>query len=64
MRWFSEEDASYTAPWGRADCRHRTVLSDEGVEGSVYGSQIIRGFVGIDLNREAAPDVEILIKFE
>jgi IS5 family transposase len=31
-------------------------LSDEGIEDAIYDSQAIRGFVGIDLSRESAPD--------
>lgn len=38
-------------------------LSDEGMEYAIYDSQAIRGFVGIDLNREAAPDVTTLLEF-
>jgi transposase, IS5 family len=38
-------------------------LSDEGIEDAVYDSQAIRGFVGIDLAREAAPDATTLLKF-
>lgn len=38
-------------------------LSDEGVEDAIYDSQAIRGFVGIDLSREAAPDATTLLKF-
>jgi len=38
-------------------------LSDEGTEDAIYDSQAIRGFVGIDLNREAAPDAITLLKF-
>ncbi len=38
-------------------------LSDEGTEDAVYDSQAIRRFVGIDLNREAAPDATTLLKF-
>jgi IS5 family transposase len=38
-------------------------LSDEGTEDAIYDSQAIRGFVGIDLNREAAPDATTLLKF-
>jgi len=30
-------------------------LSDERIEDALYDSQAIRRFVGIDLNREAAP---------
>jgi len=38
-------------------------LSDEGVEDAIYDSQAIRGFVGMDLAREAAPDATTLLKF-
>lgn len=38
-------------------------LSDEGVEDTLYDSQAIRRFVGIDLAREAAPDATTLLKF-
>ncbi|WP_394808914.1 IS5 family transposase, partial [Nitrosomonas sp.] len=38
-------------------------FSDEGTEDAVYNSQAIRRFVGIDLNREAAPDATTLLKF-
>jgi IS5 family transposase len=38
-------------------------LSDEGAEDAIYDSQAIRGFVGIDLSREAAPDATTLLKF-
>lgn len=38
-------------------------FSDEGMEDAVYDSQAIRGFVGIDLNVEAAPDATTLLKF-
>lgn len=38
-------------------------LSDEGIEDVIYDSQAIRGFVGIDLNRESAPDATTLLKF-
>jgi IS5 family transposase len=38
-------------------------LSDEGVEDAIYDSQAIRGFVGVDLSREAAPDATTLLKF-
>lgn len=38
-------------------------LSDEGTEDAIYDSQAIRGFVGIDLAREAAPDATTLLKF-
>lgn len=38
-------------------------LSDEAAEDAIYDSQAIRRFVGIDLNREAAPDATTLLKF-
>lgn len=38
-------------------------LSDEGTEDAIYDSQAIRAFIGIDLNREAAPDATTLLKF-
>lgn len=38
-------------------------LSDEGIEDAIYDSQAIRNFVGIDLNRESAPDATTLLKF-
>ena len=38
-------------------------LSDEGIEDAVYDSQAIRRFIGVDLNREAAPDATTLLKF-
>ena len=38
-------------------------LSDEGIEDAIYDSQAIRGFVGIELNRESAPDATTLLKF-
>ena len=38
-------------------------LSDEGTEDAIYDSQAIRRFIGIDLNREAAPDATTLLKF-
>ena len=38
-------------------------FSDEGIEDALYDSQAIRHFVGIDLNREAAPDATTLLKF-
>lgn len=39
------------------------VLSDEGMEGTLYDSQAIHGFVGIDLSRESEPDATTLLKF-
>ncbi len=38
-------------------------FSDEGAEDAIYDSQAIRGFVGIDLNCESAPDATTLLKF-
>lgn len=38
-------------------------LSDEGIEDAIYDSQAIRGFVGIDLSRESAPDATTVLKF-
>jgi hypothetical protein len=38
-------------------------LSDEGIEDAIYDSQAIRGFVGIDLSRESAPNATTLLKF-
>ena len=38
-------------------------LSDEGIEDALYDSQAIRGFVGIDLSCESAPDATTLLKF-
>lgn len=38
-------------------------LSDEGIEDAIYDSQAIRGFVGIDLSHESAPDATTLLKF-
>lgn len=38
-------------------------FSDEGTEDAVYDSQAICRFVGIDLNREAAPDATTLLEF-
>ena len=38
-------------------------LSDEGIEDALYDSQAIRRFVGIDLNRELAPDAPPLLNF-
>jgi IS5 family transposase len=35
-------------------------LSDEGTEDALYDSQAIRGFVGIDLSRESAPDAVVI----
>jgi IS5 family transposase len=38
-------------------------LSDEGVEDAITDSQALRGFVGIDLSRESAPDATTLLQF-
>jgi IS5 family transposase len=38
-------------------------LSDEGTEDAIYDSQAVRAFIGIDLNREAAPDATTLLRF-
>ena len=38
-------------------------LSDEGIEDAIYDSQSVRGFVGIDLAVESAPDATTLLKF-
>ena len=38
-------------------------LSDEGIEDAIYDSQAIRSFVGVDLDRESAPDATTLLKF-
>jgi IS5 family transposase len=38
-------------------------LADEGIEDAIYDSQAIRGFVGIDLTHESAPDATTLLKF-
>lgn len=41
----------------------RCNFSDEGTEDAVYDSQAIRGFIGIDLGRESAPDATTLLRF-
>lgn len=33
-------------------------MSDEGIDGTNYDSQSIRALVGIDLDRESAPDAK------
>ena len=38
-------------------------LSDEGLEDAIYDSQALRGFLGIDLGREAVPDAATLLGF-
>ena len=36
-------------------------LSDEGLEDTIHDSQALRGFLGIDLGREAVPDATTLL---
>jgi IS5 family transposase len=38
-------------------------LADEAVEDALYDSQALRGFVGIDLNRDAVPDATTVLHF-
>ena len=38
-------------------------LPDEALEDAVYDSQAFRGFLGLDLGREAVPDATTLLKF-
>ena len=38
-------------------------LADEALEDAVYDSQALRGFLGLDLGREAVPDATTLLKF-
>lgn len=38
-------------------------LSDEATEDAIYDSQSVRGFVGVDLSHESAPDATTLLKF-
>jgi IS5 family transposase len=38
-------------------------LADEALEDALYDSQALRGFVGIDLNRDPVPDATTLLKF-
>lgn len=38
-------------------------LADEALEDALYDSQALRGFAGIDLNRDPAPDATTLLKF-
>ncbi len=38
-------------------------LSDESTEDAIYDSQSVRGFVGVDLSCETAPDATTLLKF-
>ena len=43
--------------------QHWYSLSDEGVEDAITDSQALRGFVRIDLSREAVPDATTLLSF-
>jgi IS5 family transposase len=43
--------------------QQRFGLSNEGLEDSVYDSQAMRGFLGIDLSREGVPDATTLLGF-
>lgn len=38
-------------------------FADEATEDAIYDSQAIRGFVGVDLTREDAPDATTLLRF-
>jgi IS5 family transposase len=38
-------------------------LSNKSIEDAIYDSQAIRGFVGIDLARELAPDATMVLTF-
>ena len=38
-------------------------LADEALEDALYDSQALRGFAGIDLNRDLVPDATTLLKF-
>jgi transposase, IS5 family len=38
-------------------------LSDEGVEDALYDSQALRGFAGIELNRDPVPDATTVVHF-
>jgi transposase, IS5 family len=38
-------------------------LSDEALEDALYDSQALRGFAGIELNRDPVPDATTLLKF-
>ena len=38
-------------------------LADEALEDAVYDSQAFRGFLGLDLGREAVPNATTLLKF-
>jgi IS5 family transposase len=38
-------------------------LADEALEDAIYDSQAFRGFLGLDLGREAVPDATTLLKF-
>ena len=38
-------------------------LADEAVEDALYDSQALRGFAGIELNRDAVPDATTVLHF-
>ena len=38
-------------------------LADEALEDALYDSQALRGFAGIDLNRDAVPDATTVLHF-
>jgi len=44
-------------------CQQCFGLSDEATEDAIFDSQAIRHFIGIDLNRESAPDATTLLRF-
>lgn len=39
------------------------VLSDGGLDDAIYDSQVICGFVNIDLTHDSTPDAKTLLKF-
>ena len=39
------------------------MLSNEGIENTIYTCEAIRGILRIDPNRESGPDVTTLLKF-
>ena len=43
--------------------QHRFNLSDSGAEDALYESPVLRGFVGVDLGRAAAPDETTILNF-
>ncbi|NVM91743.1 IS5 family transposase [Variovorax sp. SG517] len=42
--------------------QHRFNLADEACEEALYDSASLRGFMGIDLDREWRPDATLLLK--